>query len=109
MSLDGSNNHRVNTRWSVALGPFRPRATYNFLDGIGAVDPSLPNPRNISNRVFGVGPFRLNEFKISALAAAWGTYHSALGPVDLQRGEDELISCPPILQVNSSRTTSFGR
>lgn len=72
ITLDGSNNNRANSRWSVALGPFRPRASYNFLDGIGSVDPSLPNPRNVSNQLFGVGPFRFNEFKVSALAASWG-------------------------------------
>lgn len=73
LALDGSANNLINPAMSQANTIFKPCKTY-YADGIETLDPTLPGPRHISNALFAAGPFRMNDFKVSAFTAAWGQF-----------------------------------
>jgi len=50
--LDGIGNNEENPLWSSVLAPFfRPTSTTTYLDGVATINDTLPNPREISNRL----------------------------------------------------------
>ncbi len=59
-SIDGSGNNLDNVEWGATHGLLQRVTTVNYSDGMSALaDEDLPNPRNVSNKIFA------QEFKIN--------------------------------------------
>jgi hypothetical protein len=72
MPIDGTRQSGNPTYNSVG-SRFLARRTY-YSDGASSISSRLPNARNVSNAIFGTGPFRYNTYKVAAMTAAWGQF-----------------------------------
>ena len=70
--IDGGNNNLVNPTWGQTGTRFVRKMLPRYDDGISSVDANLPNPRNISNKIMGIGPFSYNSYELAAMKSAWG-------------------------------------
>lgn len=73
-TVDGSGNNQTVSQWGSA-GDFLRRLTApSYIDGMGAVDPSLPNARTVSN-VLGTQTSSLPDSRnLSEWAWVWGQF-----------------------------------
>ena len=51
-TFDGSGNNLANPTYGQSGETLARLAPANYFDGISTIDPSLPNPRDISNVIF---------------------------------------------------------
>lgn len=72
-SIDGSLNNPIDASMGKETTRFARKLNMAFYDdNVGAIDGTLPNPRAISNNLFGVPPFSYNQARVAFMTAAWG-------------------------------------
>ena len=74
-SYDGSNNNQVHTTWGSANSHFNNFLETRFADGISEpTGKDRPNPRSISNKVFGQANFIPSNRKLTDYAWSFGQF-----------------------------------
>ena len=75
-TLDGTGNNAANTVWGSTGLTLSRMAGVNYADGIGSVDASRANPRDVSNAVFASNGPRLDQRGLSEINWLWGQFIS---------------------------------
>ncbi len=84
-TIDGSGNNLIHTDYGQVGQPLMRHHSANYMDGIGGVDASRPNPRVISNTLFQQTESRPDPRGLSNMIWAWGQFvdhditHSLIG------------------------------
>lgn len=73
-SLDGTNNNMFNLGWGSADSALVRIGAANYADGIGSVDMTRTNPRDISNAVFSQNTARPDSRGLSEITWLWGQF-----------------------------------
>ncbi len=74
-SLDGSQNNLDHPFWGAVDAHMRTPGTVGYADGISApAGPNRPNPRQISNLMFGQSTMENDPRGVSAYAWVWGQF-----------------------------------
>mmetsp|Transcript_2529 Transcript_2529/g.8642 ORF Transcript_2529/g.8642 Transcript_2529/m.8642 type:complete len:407 (-) Transcript_2529:533-1753(-) len=113
--IDGTDNNAKRPEWGAAGGRFARLMPARFADGASDVADGPP-PRDVSNALFGIGPFAFNRLQVSSMAAAWGQYiaHDTIlttGQVDRADGlrKEEMVVEAPVCDARMDPFCEGGR
>lgn len=70
--FDGRGTSTRDSAWAATLTAFQRDLPDAYQDGVSAPPVGRPNPRVVSNALFGQGPFDYNKLQFSTMHAAWG-------------------------------------
>lgn len=73
-NYNGSNNNLNNPLWGAAGSAYiRYALPASYADSISSpADVGRPNPRQVSNTIFGSGPFAYTSYSLASIKSAWG-------------------------------------
>lgn len=96
-SYSGYGNNLENREWGTAHSAVVRMSTVNYADGMGAInDAGLPQPRDISNKLFDQQEFIWDEYKLSDYVWLFGQFiDHDISLVENNPSETVLLSIPP--------------